>query len=264
MLLAVLFVLLYFLLKKKHFFIDRKSLVKFILTGTIIALHWIAFFEAIKVSTVSIALVMMSTGAFFTSLLEPLFFKRRIKAFEILLGVLVVGCLYIIFNFETQYALGIFYALIASFLSAIFSVINGLYVKKNDAEVISFYQLFFGVVFVSIFLFFTGGFTKAFFTLSNSDWFYLLILSSICTAYAFIVSVKVMKYLTPFTVILTMNLEPIYAILLALLVFGDKEKMKPEFYYGAFIVLIVVMLNGILKNRKAIHQKMKKNKNQKL
>ncbi len=264
MLLAVLFVLLYFFIKKKHFLVNRKSLLKFILTGTIIALHWIAFFEAIKVSTVSIALVTMSTGAFFTSLLEPLFFKRRIKTIEIVLGLLVIGGLYIIFNFETQYALGIFYALIASFLSALFSVLNGLFVKKNDAEVISFYQLFFGVVFVTVFLFFSGGFTIEFFSLSNSDWFYLVILSSICTAYAFIVSVKVMKYLTPFTVILTMNLEPIYAILLALLVFGDKEKMKPEFYYGAFIVLFVVMLNGILKNRKAIHQKMKKNKNQKL
>lgn len=264
MLLAVLFVLLYFFIKKKHFLVNRKSLLKFILTGTIIALHWIAFFEAIKVSTVSIALVTMSTGAFFTSLIEPLFFKRRIKTIEIVLGLLVIGGLYIIFNFETQYALGFFYALIASFLSALFSVLNGLFVKKNDAEVISFYQLFFGVVFVTVFLFFSGGFTIEFFSLSNSDWFYLVILSSICTAYAFIVSVKVMKYLSPFTVILTMNLEPIYAILLALLVFGDKEKMKPEFYYGAFIVLFVVMLNGILKNRKAIHQKMKKNKNQKL
>lgn len=260
MVLAVLFVLLYFLIKKRRFSIDRKSLVKFIITGIIIALHWIAFFEAIKVSTVSIALVTMSTGAFFTSLIEPLFFKRRIKTIEIVLGLLVIAGLYIIFNFESQYSLGILYALAASLLSATFSVLNGLFVKKNDAEVISFYQLLFGAGFVTVFLFFTGGFTIDFFMVSTSDWFYIVILSSACTAYAFIVSVKVMKYLTPYTVILTMNLEPIYAIILALLIFGEKEKMNPEFYYGAFIVLFVVLLNGIIKNRSAIKQKIKKNK----
>jgi drug/metabolite transporter (DMT)-like permease len=260
MFLAVFFILLYFIVTKKKFSIDKKSLLKFLFTGTIIALHWITFFKAIKVSNISIALVTMSTGAFFTSLIEPIFFRRKIKLIEILLGLLVVCGLYIIFSFETQYYLGIIYALISAFLAALFSVLNGIFVKKTDADVISFYQLFFGVVFVTVFLFFTDSFTADFFDLKASDWFYLLILSSICTAYAFIVSVKIMKYLTPYTVMLTVNLEPIYAIILALLIFGDKEKMKPEFYYGAFIVLFVVLLNGIIKNRRTIQQKMKKNK----
>ncbi|WKD86275.1 hypothetical protein KCTC32516_01642 [Polaribacter huanghezhanensis] len=260
MLLAVFFILLYFIVKKKKLSIDKKTLLQFLLTGIIIALHWITFFKAIKVSNVSIALVTMSTGAFFTSLIEPLFFKRRIKAVEILLGLLVIGGLYIIFNFETTYYLGIIYALISAFLAALFSVLNGIFIKKTAADVISFYQLFFGVVFVTVFLFFTDSFTAGFFNLKISDWFYLLILSSICTAYAFIVSVKIMKHLTPYTVMLTINLEPVYAIILALLIFGDKEKMNPEFYYGAFIVLFVVLLNGIIKNSSAIRQKMKKNK----
>jgi len=260
MLLAVVFVFVYFVIKKRRFAIDRKSLFKFILTGVIIALHWIAFFEAIKVSTVSIALVAMSTGAFFTSLIEPIFFKRRISKIEIVLGLIVIAGLYVIFSFESQYYLGILYALAASLLSAVFSVLNGLFVKKNDAEVISFYQLLFGAGFVTLFLFLTDSFSVEFFTLTSSDWFYLIILSSICTAYAFVMSIKVMKYLTPYTVILTMNLEPVYAIILALLIFGDKEKMNPEFYYGAFIVLFVVLLNGVLKNRSTIKQKIKRNK----
>jgi drug/metabolite transporter (DMT)-like permease len=261
MLLAVLFILLYFLVTKKKLLIDRKTLLKFLITGIIIALHWITFFKAIKVSNISIALVMMSTGAFFTSLIEPLFFKRRIKVVEIVLGLIVIAGLYVIFNFETQYYLGIIYALISAFLAALFSVLNGIFIKKTDADVISFYQLFFGVAFVTVFLFFTNSFTADFFILKTSDWVYLLILSSVCTAYAFIASVKLMKHLTPFTVMLTINLEPVYAILLALLIFGDKEKMKPEFYYGAFIVLFVVLLNGIIKNRRSIQQKIKKNKN---
>ena len=260
MLLAVFFILLYFIVKKKNFSIDKKTLLKFLFTGIIIALHWITFFKAIKVSNVSIALVTMSTGAFFTSLIEPLFFKRRVKSIEILLGLLVIGGLYIIFNFETQYYLGIIYALISAFLAALFSVLNGIFIKKTAADVISFYQLFFGVAFVTVFLFFTDSFSIDFFNLKMSDWFYLIILSSIFTSYAFIVSVKIMKHLTPYTVMLTINLEPVYAIILALFIFGDKEKMNPEFYYGAFIVLFVVLLNGIIKNRGAIHQKMKKNK----
>ena len=261
MLLAVVFIFIYFLIKKKSFWIDRKSLIKFLFTGIIIALHWITFFKAIKVSNVSIALVTMSTGAFFASLIEPIFFKRRIKLIEIVLGLIVIVGLYIIFNFETQYYLGIVYALISAFLAALFSVLNGLFVKKTAADVISFYQLMFGVLFVTVFLFFTKSFTIDFFSLPLNDWLYIVLLSSICTAYAFIASVKVMKYLSPYTVMLTINLEPVYAIVLALFIFGDKEKMNIEFYYGAFIVLFVVLLNGVIKNRTAIKEKIKKNKN---
>lgn len=261
MLLAVVFIFIYFLIKKKSFWIDRKSLIKFLFTGIIIALHWITFFKAIKVSNVSIALVTMSTGAFFASLIEPIFFKRRIKLIEIVLGLIVIVGLYIIFNFETQYYLGIVYALISAFLAALFSVLNGLFVKKTAADVISFYQLMFGVLFVTVFLFFTKSFTIDFFSLPLNDWLYIVLLSSICTAYAFIASVKVMKYLSPYTVMLTINLEPVYAIVLALFIFGDKEKMNIEFYYGAFIVLFVVLLNGVVKNRTAIKEKIKKNKN---
>lgn len=260
MLLAVLFMLGYLIIKKKRFSVDKKTLFKFLFTGIVIALHWITFFKAIKVSNVSIALVTMSTGAFFTSLIEPLFFKRSIKAIEIILGMLVIGGLYIIFNFESQYSLGIMYALISSFLAALFSVLNGLFIKKNTAEVISFYQLLFGVLFVTVFLIVTGSFSLEFINLSGIDWFYLILLSSVCTAYAFTVSVKVMKHVSPYTVMLTTNLEPIYAIVLALLIFGEKEKMNPEFYYGAFIVLFVVLLNGVIKNRDAIKKKIKENK----
>ena len=257
MLLAVVFIFIYFIIKKKSFKVDKKGIVKFLFTGIIIALHWIFFFKAIKVSNISVALVTISTGAFFTSLIEPVFFKRKIKSIEIILGLLVVLGLYIIFNFENEYKLGIIYALIASFLSALFAVLNGLFIKSYSANTISFYQLFFGTLAITIYLLITNSFSVEFFQLQKLDWLYLLILSSICTAYAFIVSVKVMKYLSPYTVMLTVNLEPIYAIILALFIFGDKEKMNVEFYYGAFIVLLVVLLNGIIKNKTIIKNKIK-------
>mgnify|MGYP001245448229 CR=1 FL=1 len=258
MLLASAFIAIYFVCKKQSFTLDKKSLLKFFLSGILIALHWITFFKAIKVSNVSVALVTMSTGAFFTSFIEPFFFKRKIKLIEILLGFIVIGGLYIIFSFESQYTLGIVYALISSFLSALFSVLNGLFVKIHKASLISFYQLFFGAICISVFLFFQGEFTANFFLLRGTDWLYILILSSICTAYAFIVSVHVMKHLTPYTVVLTLNLEPVYAIILALIIFGKSEEMNSEFYIGAFIVLFVVLLNGILKNIKSIANKVGK------
>lgn len=263
--LAVLFIFIYFISTKKSFILDKKGILKFLITGIIIALHWIFFFKAIKVSNVSVALVTMSTGAFFASLIEPIFFRRKIKLLEIVLGLCVIIGLYIIFNFESRYQLGILYALISAFLSALFAVLNGLFVKKYDPNTISFYQLFFGTVAVAFYLFFSNAFTITFFDLPKMDWVYLAILSSVCTAYAFIVSVKVMKYLSPYTVMLTINLEPIYAIILALFIFGDKEKMNPAFYLGAFIVIGVVLLNGIIKNKSAIKQKFQQSlKNKKL
>lgn len=249
MLFAVIIVLIYFIFKKKNLKITPKAIVKFFISGTIIALHWIAFFSAIKVSNVSVALVAMSTGALFTSIIEPLFFKRRLIFLELLFGLIVISGLYIIFNVETAYTLGIIYALIASFLSALFTVLNGLFIKQHNADTISFYQLLFGVVFITIYILATSGFTIADFSLIKTDIIYLLILSSVCTAYAFIASVKIMKYLTPFTVMLTINLEPVYGIILAVIIFGEKEKMSPQFYIGASIILITVIINGLLKNK---------------
>ena len=263
MLLAVIFIAIYFLWKKKSFKVDKPGLIKFFLTGVVIALHWVFFFKAIKVSNVSVALVTMSTGAFFTALIEPVFFKRKINALEMFLGLLVIAGLYIIFNFESQYKVGIIYALIASFLGALFAVLNGLFIKKYTADTISFYQLLFGVVFITIYLLFTNSFSVSFFQIPASDWMYLIVLSSICTAYAFIASVHVMKYLSPYTVMLTINLEPIYAIVLALLIFGDKEQMSSTFYLGAFIVLFVVLLNGIIKNRSILKEKFQQKWNRK-
>ncbi len=256
MVLALIMVGIYFIITKKKIKTGKKGLLKFAFTGIIIAVHWITFFYAIKISSVSVASVTMSTGALFTSFLEPLFFKRKIKLIEIFLGSLVIVGLYIIFNFETQYAMGVVFALISAFLSALFAVLNGIFIKNYDANTITLYQLLFGALGITLFLIITGGFSISFFTLTTSDWFYLFILSSICTAWAFIASVKIMKFLTPYTVMLTINLEPIYSIILALLIFGEKEKMNTEFYYGALIVLFVVLLNGLLKNSSVIKRKL--------
>ncbi len=211
-------------------------------------MHWITFFKAIKVSNVSVALATMSTGAFFTALLEPIWYGRKIVWYEILFGVIVMLGLYLIFNVESTYVEGIVLALISALLSATFSLINGKLIQKERPSVISIYEMASGVVFLSIYLFFSGSFTTDFFQLSSDDWMYIFILASICTAYAFIASVKVMKYITPYTVMLTINLEPVYGIFLAFIILGESEKMDPMFYIGALVILSTVIANGILKN----------------
>ena len=255
---ASLLLFLFIKVKRKSLVIDSKTFAKFIIGGVIIALHWITFFLAIKSSNVSVALMTMSTGAFFAAFIEPFFFKRRISKIELFLGFLVVIGLYIIFQIEGDFRLGILYGLISSFLSALFSVLNGLYVRKNPPVIISFYQLLFGSIFISIILLILGEFSVEFFCVSSSDWLYLFILASICTAYAFSASVKIMKVLSPYTVMLSINLEPIYGIILALIIFGDKERMAPEFYFGALIILISVILNGLIKNRKQLINRFQK------
>ena len=250
MLLGSLFVLIYIIYNKGMLKVSLRSLIKFAFIGLIIALHWLAFFSAVKVSNVSITLAMMSTGAFFASFLEPVFFKRKIISYEVVFGLIVIIGLYIIFKVESEYLSGILFALLASFLGALFSIFNGMLVKSNNASVISFYELLFGVLFITIYVLFTDGFDNTFFKLSGSDWTYLIILASICTAYAFIASVHVMKWISPYTVMLTTNMEPIYGILLALLILGEKEYMSPTFYLGAIIILLTVVLNGIIKTRK--------------
>ncbi len=249
MLLGSFFVLLFIIVKKVHLKVTLKTLLKLCFVGLLIALHWLAFFSAIKVSNVSITLAMMSTGAFFASLLEPLIFKRKIIKYEVIFGLIVSLGLYIIFRVESHYYLGIILALISAFLGALFSIFNGMFVKTHDASIISFYELLSGMLFITIYLLATGSVDSSFFSLSVNDWIFISILASICTAYAFIAHVHVMRWISPYTVMLTTNMEPVYGIILALLILGDKEYMSPSFYLGAVIILITVILNGIIKTR---------------
>lgn len=250
MLIAAVILMFFLLLKKDSLKVPPKMVGAFCIAGLIIAVHWLTFFGAIKVANVSVTLAVMSTGAFFTSFLEPIIFKRKIIWYEVFFGILAVLGLGIIFSFETSYTLGIVLALISAFLSALFAVINGRFVLKYKASVISFYELLAGAVGISIFLLIKGDFDSGFFSLTTTDWIFIGVLASVCTAYAFVASTHVMKWLTPYTVMLTINLEPVYGIILALVVLGDSENMSPQFYYGALLILLTVLANGIVKMRK--------------
>ena len=246
MLLATAFVFLFIVFRKNSFRVQKKTLVMLLVTGVVIALHWLTFFKAIKVSNVSVALATMSTGAFFTALLEPILYRRKIIWHEIFLGLLVIIGLGLIFSVDTSYKQGILLALCSAFLAAIFSLANGKLIQKHRPSVISFYELGAGVVFLSIYMIFTNNLSSDIFVLSTMDWVYIFILASFCTAYAFIASVKVMKHLSPYTVMLTTNLEPVYGILLAYTIFGESEKMTGGFYIGAVLILLTVVAHPLV------------------
>ena len=249
MLFALIFVLIYLLVKKISFKVTVKLFLCFLLAGFIIALHWFTFFKAIKVANISVTLSCLSSGAFFVSILEPLLNQKKVIWYEVFFGCIVFFGLYIIFKFENDYFEGIILALTSAFFSALFSILNSKFAKIHNPTVITFYELLGGVLFFSIILLFNNNFTTQFFVFTSQDFIYLLLLSTICTAYAFIVSVKVMKYLSAYTVVLTTNLEPLYGIVLAVLLFKDKEKMSTNFYFGAMLILIIVFLNAYIKNK---------------
>jgi drug/metabolite transporter (DMT)-like permease len=247
-----LFIVGFLIYKKVNIKVPFNVLIGFIVSGIIIAAHWYTFYQAIKVSGISITLACLSTGAFFASLIEPIFYKRKVIWYEVAFGLFAVIGISVIFNAEPNHKSGIILAIISASLSALFSVINSKYVKTYDANVISFYELSSGVFFLSLFLLATEKFSASFFQLSLEDLIWLLILASICTAYAFSASIKVMKFLSPFTVMLTVNLEPVYGIILSLFIFKDSEHMNGLFYVGAAIILLTVIANGIVKNRKKL------------
>jgi len=246
---AVTVLLLYFFLRKHSLKITLKQLRNLLLTGFLLAIHWVAFFEAIKQSNVSVALVCMSSSTLFTSLIEPFYFKRRIKPYEFIFGILIVVGLYFIFSFELKYLIGILLSILAAILASWMTVLNGIWIKNTNAKTISFYELLGAFILVSIYLFGVNGFDISRYKIVISDIKWILLLSTLCTAFAFVVSVEVMKKISPYTVSMSINLEPIYAIVLALIIWPESETMSAGFYMGTIIVIVTIFLNAYLKNK---------------
>jgi len=249
-LIASITIFLFLKWKKKSLLMTRDGLLKSIGTGLIIAAHWLCFFESIKQANVSIALICLSSATFFTSLIEPLFHKRKVKTYEVLFGLIVIGGLCFIFNIESRFHTGIIYGVASAFLASLFSVINSILIKQDPAETISFWELSSGFVGLTFYLFFFQDFNSV--QLKMEDFVYLLILGIVCTAYAFVISIEVMKSLTPYTVNISINLEPVYGIILALVIFGDSEFMSPGFYIGGLIILLTIFGNALMKKREKL------------
>ena len=247
--------LLYLIFKKQKVLIDRKSALKFLGNGILIALHWYCFFEAIVRSNVSIALVFLSTTALFTSFVEPLITKKKFNPKELITSVLVVIGIIVImndlnFSENETYLSAIVFSLLAALLAALFSVYNSVFVKEHHSGVISLYELFGGFAFISLLFLLSGDIVVSELHLTMEQFSWLFLLGTICTSFAFLMGVYVMRFIPAYTVNLSVNLEPIYAIVLALLFFKDSELMDINFYIGSAIVVGSILLNALFKKQK--------------
>jgi len=216
------------------------TLLKILMVGIIVATHWTTFFLSIKLSNVSVALACFSATTLFTSFLEPFFEKRKVYWVEVLIGLVIIVGLGIIFQFETHYYLGMMVAIFSAFLASLFSVFNRQLTQQYDFNLISLLELTAGFLFLLVFYILTkeGDFTLH--KVQGLDLVYLIILGIVCTSYAFTATIELMRRISAFRVNLTINLEPIYGIVLAFLIFGESEKMSGGFYIGAIIVFMAV------------------------
>jgi len=226
------------------------DLKHYLLTGVIITGHWITFYGAIKISTASLAAACLSTSTVFTALLEPFWFKRKIRAYEVVLGTVVVAALFLIFGLETEYRLGIAVATLSALLSAWFNVINAKLVQRDNAIRIGFYEMSAVVLVIGGWLAVQGDLPPPLWELPTSDIIYQLLLGFVCTSFAFVAGIAVMRQLSPFTVMLTVNLEPVYTILIALLIWGAEEKMTTGSYVGIALILLSLFVNGWLQRKR--------------
>ena len=220
--------------------------------GAIVSVHWLAFFGSARVSNVSVSLVGFATNSLWAALLEPWFNKSQIKKYELLLGLTVIAGLYIIFSFDFQYKLGLLLGIFAGFTSALFSVFNARLVKRNSARTITFYEMIGVILATGILLPFAGlaGIDLRFPLIPSAmDLLYIAILAGVCSVYAYTVAVELMKRISVFMIQLTLNLEPVYGIIMAVIIFGQQEKMNLNFYMGTLVIMSAVITYPLVKKR---------------
>tara|TARA_B100000780_G_scaffold3116_1_gene2596 strand:+ start:1855 stop:2685 length:831 start_codon:yes stop_codon:yes gene_type:complete len=235
--------------KKQLFSISKKDFFGLLGVGALVTFHWLCFFESIKVSTVSVAVVCLATSSLFSALIEPFFFKRKFLFYEVIMGVVVVVALAFIMGTETKYFLGYFYGIIAALLATLFTLFNAKYINKVGAAKITMIEMLSGVIIISCILFFQQDYTVFTTKISVTDLSYLIILGTLCTAMVFVWLTEIMRHITPYSLIMAINLEPVYSIIFALIIFGDNELMSSSFYLGSCVIIGIVFLDGYIKNR---------------
>lgn len=234
------------LCQKESIFIRKELALKLVGIGSLMATHWLFFFHSIKVSNVSIALACISTATLFVALIEPIVFRRRLDWSEIILGIVIAVCMLLIFKTEMKYKEGIIYGIICAIFGAVFSVFNGkVYGKTSSGNIIT-YEIFGGFLMLTLYFLCTGNLTNVT-NISNHDFWWILLLASVFTAFPMFESIRLMRYISPFTLVLAVNLEPVYGILFAYFIFGESEHMSPIFYVASAVMICAIIINGIIK-----------------
>lgn len=238
---VALAVIIYF--SKEAIRVPRKNMWQFLGIGAIIALHWVSFYGSIKYSNVSVSVTCLSAIGFFTSIFEPVIRNRRIDIVEVLLGLLAIGGIYLIFNFYPEYKTGIIFGIISAMLASLFPILNKPLLNSFSSKVVTFYEMSGGFLALCIILpFYLHFFPAEYFIPTGADWFWLFILAIGCTVFAFILSLNSLRHLSAFTTNLSYNLEPIYSIIMAFIIFDEGKFLGTGFYYGFALILLAVTL----------------------
>lgn len=227
--------------------IKKATFFKIVGVGIVVGLHWFTFFEAIKMSSISLGIICLSTASFHVAWLSPLLEKTKISKAELFFGLLAIGGILFIVQTDVINFSALIVGLVSAFLAAFFSTSNAVLVKEVPSSQLTFIELISGFVVLSVILLFEGNLSASLFNISIANLLNLLFLGVICTSLAFIIAVDATKYLGAFTVSLTINLEPIYTMILAIMIYPNEEIMSISFYFGASIIILAVFSNGLLR-----------------
>ena len=247
---AFVFLGIYMVFTRKSLKINSLKLsLKLILVGVFVALHWITFFKAIQLSTASLGILCLATTTLHVTWLEPIIMKRAFSWLEFFLGLVVILGIYFVssdFN-PTQYE-ALFYGLISAFFAALFAVFNAQMAEETSTTTITFYEMLTSFVFISLIFLINGELNLSLFEMRVSDFLWLLFLGIACTSFAFLVTIEIVKILGTFSVSLSINLEPVYTMILAALILSEHEGLNFRFYIGSIVIVMVVFLNAWIKN----------------
>lgn len=233
-------------LRRQDIRIKRRDMWRVVGIGGIAALHWVAFYASIKYSNVSVGLLCFSAVGFFTAIIEPLVLRHKVDVVELLLGMLVIGGIFFIFQLDPRYKTGIIVGLVSSVLASVFPVLNKRVLRRVPAGTVTLYELSGGFMVLTmlmplyLWLFPTHSLLPG---LADLGW--LLILSWACTVLAFNLGLLALQRISAFTVSLTYNLEPVYGILLAFLIFREDRYFNTGFYLGLVIILSSILLQTV-------------------
>ncbi|MCK6640593.1 MAG: DMT family transporter [Bacteroidia bacterium] len=243
-------IFLFMILRRHNLVTDIKKLSIYFGLGMIVALHWICFYAAIKESNVSVTLACFSTGSLFSAFIEPFFFKRKVRVYEVVFGLMVVAALIMIFRVETQYTFGIILGILAALTSSVFGVFNGILMRNgHNGPLVSLYEMTGGFIGMSIYVLIARPWEGGLFTMTTQDFWLLLLLGLLCTSIPFLISLHILKTISPYTVSLTLNLETLYGIIFAYFIFHEDKQLTGTFYVGSAIILSTIFINGWIKMR---------------
>ena len=230
-----------------------KKIAPLLALGALLAIHWILFFGAARLANASVCLAGISTGSLWTAFLEPLFLRRRLRGLEVVLGLVVVVGLYVIFLFEFDKLLGLVVAVAAAALASLFSVLNARITARYDARMLTLWEMVGAnltiLVLLPVYHLLIAPNEPVRFWPQGWDWLWLALLAGVCTVYAYSAMARLLRVFSAFTLNLAINLEPIYGIVMAVLIFGNRERMTTGFYFGAAIVLAAVLAYPWLSRR---------------